>query len=102
MKKMEKIDVFYSCPYCGEEYANPGDLARCILSCEEKKKIEEEKKREEALAAEKNARKKEVDEAVKKCKELIKAYMIDYGVYAYESDESIFDMFSSKFWNYIV
>ena len=91
MKKMEKIDTFYSCPYCNEEYANPGDLAHCILSCEEKKKT-----------TEKNARKKEVDEAIEKCRELIKAYMDDYGIYSYESDESVFDMFSSKFWNYII
>lgn len=102
MRKMEKIDVFYSCPYCNEEYTEPGDLARCILSCEEKKKAEEKKKREEMLAAEKEARKKEVDEALVKYKTLLRAYMRDYGMYFYASDDDAFDIFNSKFWNQIV
>ena len=94
------MNTFYECPYCGTEYGEPSDLARCILSCEEKKKIEEEKKREEKLTAEKNARKKEVDEAIANCKVLIKAYMHDYGVYSFTSSGDD-EIFSSKFWNWI-
>lgn len=94
------MNTFYECPYCGTEYEIPSDLAHCILSCEEKKKIEEEKKRKEKLTAEKNARKKEVDEAIANCKVLIKAYMHDYGVYSFTSSEND-EIFSSKFWNWI-
>lgn len=68
----------------------------------EQKKKEEEELRETKLAIEKDARKKEVDEAFEKYKMLLKAYMNDYGVYSYTSDDDIFDMFSSKFWNYII
>ena len=98
---MTDINTFYTCPYCKEEYATPSDLAHCILSCEEKKKIEE-KRLKELRATEKNIRKKEVDEALEKCKRLLEAYMNDYGVYFYTSDEDVFDLFSSKFWNSMV
>lgn len=57
---MKDINTFYSCPYCNKEYSAPSDLAHCILSCEEKKKIEE-KRLKELRATEKSARKKEVD-----------------------------------------
>ena len=99
---MKDTNTFYTCPYCNTEYSAPSELAHCILSCEAKKKIEEIKRLKELRATEKNTRKKEVDEAVEKCRELIKAYMHDYGVYSYESNESVFEMFSSKFWNSIV
>lgn len=56
--------------------------------------------REAKLKAEKEARKAEVDEAVTKCKDLIKAYMHDYGIYSFKSAEDE-DIFSSKFWNWI-
>lgn len=66
----------------------------------EKQKKEEEELREAKLALEKDARKKEVDQAITKCKELIKAYMHDYGLYSFTStdDDAIFN---SKFWNWI-
>lgn len=97
---MKKNDTFYTCPYCKEEYTEPGDLARCILSCETRIKAEEEEKRKAKIAAEKEVRKKEVDEAIVKCKELIKAYMHDYGIYSFNSEEDSF--FSSKFWNWVM
>lgn len=96
------MDKFYECPYCGTEYGIPSDLAHCILSCEEKKRIEEKKRQEERLAEEKDARKKEVDEALEKYKTLLRKYMRDYGAYSYMSDDSIFDLFNSKFWNQII
>ena len=68
----------------------------------EQKKKEEEELREAQLAKEKDARKKEVDEALEKYKTLLRAYMRDYGAYSYISDDNIFDMFNSKFWNQII
>ena len=68
----------------------------------EQKKREEKELREAKLAKEKDARKKEVDEALKKYKMLLKAYMNDYGAYSYTSNDNIYDMFSSKFWNQII
>ena len=60
---MKNNNAFYSCPYCKEEYEEPGDLARCILSCEEKKRIEDEKAKKEKLEAEKQKRYDEVVDA---------------------------------------
>lgn len=79
--KNEMKNVFYTCPYCKEEYTDPVDLAHCILSCEEKKKVEEEKQKQEKLAAEKDARYKEIQAAEEKLIELKKAYIEDYGSY---------------------
>ena len=95
------MNNFYDCPYCGKEYTEPEDLARCILNCAEKKKQEEKRLQEAKLSAEKEKRKKEVDEAIANCKALTKAYMRDYGIYSFTStDDDSF--FSSKFWNLIL
>lgn len=67
----------------------------------EQKKKEEKELREAKLALEKDVRKKEVDDACNKYIELLKAYMEDYGAYSYISNDNIFDMFNSKFWNQI-
>lgn len=66
----------------------------------EQKKKEEKELREAKLALEKDARKKEVDEAIANVKTLIKAYMHDYGVYSFTSadDDAIFN---SRFWNWV-
>ena len=69
------------------------------LEAELERREQEEKNK---LKAEKDARKKEVDEALEKYKTLLKAYMDDYGIYSYATDENIFDLFSSKFWNLII
>lgn len=65
----------------------------------EQKKKEEEELREAKLAMEKDARKAEVDDAIKKCRTLIKEYMNDYGIYSFVSDDN--DFFNSKFWNWM-
>ena len=72
-------NTFYTCPYCQEEYADPVDLAHCILSCECKKKLEEENRKKEELALEKETRKKEIEDALKNWRKLMKAYIEDYG-----------------------
>lgn len=66
----------------------------------EEKKREEKELREAQLALEKDARKKEVDDAIAKCKALVKAYMHDYGIYSFSSTDGD-SIFSSKFWNCI-
>ena len=73
------------------------------LKIEEKKREERELKNSQ-LAKEKNARKNEIDEAFNKYKTPIKSYIDDYGVYSYTTttDDSFVDLFSSKFWNYIL
>ena len=68
----------------------------------EQRKRKEEEIREAQLALEKDARKKEVDEALATYKMLLRKYMKDYGMYSYTSNDDIFDMFSSKFWNQII
>lgn len=70
----------------------------------EQKKREEEELREAKLAKEKDARKKEIDEAFKEYKTLLKAYIDDYGVYSFTTttDDDFVNLFSSKFWNYII
>jgi chromosome segregation ATPase len=66
----------------------------------EEKEREEKELREAKLAMEKDARKEEVDACIAHCKELVKAYMHDYGIYSFTStdDDTIF---SSRFWNWI-
>ena len=98
---MENKYALYICPYCKEAHETPGGLARCILDCEEKKKIEEEKAKKAKLDAEKETRKKEVDDALQNYKKLLSAYMNDYGIYSFKSDDD-FDIFNSKFWNFII
>ena len=75
-------DAFYTCPYCKEEYSNPVDLAHCILSCEDKRRREEEDRKRVELALEKEARKKDVDDALSHCATLLKEYMKDFGTYS--------------------
>ena len=89
-------NTFYTCPYCKEEYTNPSDLAHCILSCEDKKKREEEDRKKAELALAKENRKKEVEDAMDNCRELIKAYVKDYGFISINNDP---DIWSSGFGN---
>ena len=77
----------YTCPYCKGEYETPGSLARCILDCEEKIKIEEEAKQKAKLAAEKEARYKEVVYAYENFEELKNKYVDDYGSFIYKAKD---------------
>ena len=71
--------TFYTCPYCKTGHETPGAFARCILSCEEKKKVEEEEAKKAKLAAEKQERYDEVIDAYKKFESLKAEYVKDYG-----------------------
>lgn len=67
----------------------------------EHKKKEEKRLRQQKLAKDKDARKKEVDDAIMNCKTLIKAYMDDYGLYSFTSSNDN-EIFNSKFWNLVL
>ena len=81
---------------CYEAQKTFEQLSRLI----EEKKRDEEKLREAKLAKEKDARKKEVDESISKCRMLIKEYTNDYGVYSFISSGDD-EIFNSRFWNWI-
>jgi hypothetical protein len=67
----------------------------------EQKKKEEKELKEAKLAKERDARKKEVDDALERYKKLLRAYINDYGIYSCATDGDAFDLFNSKFWNSI-
>ena len=83
---MKDINTFYTCPYCKEEYANPGDLARCILSCEDKKRVEDERVKKAKLEAEKQKRYDQIVEAYKKFENLRSEFINDYGKFAFHTE----------------
>lgn len=84
-------NTFYACPYCKEEYTHPADLAHCILSCEDKKKREEEERKQAELIANKEARRKELDEISEKYNKLLTEFIRDYGYYSTSTSESFKD-----------
>lgn len=97
---MEKKNVFYTCPYCKEEYSAPADLAHCILNCEEKKKIEEAEAKKAKLEAEKQARYDEIMTAYKHFEKLRSEYVDDYGYFTFETKNQNGES-CSWFWNTI-
>ena len=94
---MKKIDTFYTCPYCKEEYSEPGDLARCILSCEAKKRVEEEEAKRVKLEAEKQKRYDEVVDAYKQFDKLKSEYIDDYGSFVFKTCEKIPNLYEFLF-----
>lgn len=88
----------YTCPYCNENYETPGDFARCILTCEEKKKLEEEAAKKAAAKAEKEARYNEVVDAYENFEKLRGKYVADYGSFTFKlskNDHSLDDIVST-------
>lgn len=84
------------------QYKLAEEKANAIRQQIEHKKKEEKERRYAQLALERDHRKNEVDEALETYKTLLKAYMRDYGSYVYASNDSTFDMLSSKFWNNMI
>ena len=91
---MEKKNALYTCPYCNKEHETPGGLARCILVCEDKIKIEEEAKQKAKLAAEKEARYKEVVDAYENFEELRSKYVDDYGSFTFKATKEDEDLYN--------
>ena len=79
---------------CEEAKKNFEELSKQL----KKVRQEEEDRRKAELALEKESRKKEVDDAIEKAKDLLEAYVKDYGIYSseYNSNElgSLFKRFS--------
>ena len=94
---MKKNDTFYTCPYCNEEYAEPSDLAHCILNCEARIKAEEKERAKAKIAAEKEARYKEVIDAYENFEELRSKFVEDYGSFTFKTASNLphwWNMFS--------
>lgn len=68
-----------------------------------RKEIEEVERKKVELAAKKDKRKKEVDDAVSKAIELIKAYNEDYGKYSITDHfNELSFLFGSKPWRFFI
>ena len=69
----------------------------------EQKRKEEVERKKAALEAEKDKRKKEVDDAISKAVELVKAYNEDYGTYSITDRFNDFSfLFGSKPWRFFL
>jgi len=53
----------FKCSFCGKEFDNVLDRARCEIKCDEKIKAEVERQKQECLKAEQNTRAEEVTNA---------------------------------------
>lgn len=71
----------YKCGICGNVYDSIEDRMKCEQACIHKKKEAAKKAEAEKLIKEKEARKKELDEALKHAGKLLKAWNKDYGYY---------------------
>ena len=61
---------------------------------------EEEDKKKAQLALEKDSRKKEVDDALNNCKELLNAYVRDYGIYSSDTYRDLSSILLGKPWQW--
>lgn len=82
------------------KYKQTEESQKLLMEQIKQKKKEEKAAREAAIAKEKASRKKEVDDAVTKAIDLVRAWTEEYGIYSYKSDDDN-SIFSSKFWNWI-
>ena len=97
----------YKCAICGKTYDNIADRIKCETTCLKKQQEEAKKAAEAKKKADKDVRKKEVDEAIKHAAKLLEDYMKDYGKFEYESDDnrdkSTLDYFwPSKLWHFFM
>lgn len=78
----------YKCAVCGTIYDEIQARTNCEMKCIKKKQEEEKKAAEAKKKAEKEARKKEVNEAFENALKLRDAYAKDYGYYEYERNDA--------------
>lgn len=101
----ENNNTMYKCSICGKQYSTVVERAKCELACV--KQLEEEKKKaaEVKKNAERDARKKEVTDAIEHASELVNKYVADYGAYYYNGknlkNSSDF-LWPSKLFNYFL
>lgn len=102
----------YKCGICDKVYNSIAERMRCEQACLAKQEVEAKKAAEAKKKEEQNARKAEVDLAIKKANEatdhankLMRAYIQDYGSYGYyntnkKEDDNFFwpGSLSHHFW----
>ena len=71
----------YKCGVCGKVHDTIEDRMKCEMSCINRQKELERKAEAAKKKAEKEARKKELDEAIKHTSKLLEAWNKDYGFY---------------------
>lgn len=71
----------YKCSFCGAEYSQAIDRARCEFACDEKHKQAAEEEMKKRLAEERTARYEECVAATKRAEQLWNDYLRDYGSY---------------------
>lgn len=80
--------VTYKCAVCGEVYGSIAQRMNCEQTCLKKQEEEERKAAESKRAAEREARKQEVDDAFNKAYALKDKFVKDYGRYTYNKPTS--------------
>ena len=91
----------FKCSFCGKEYENALDRARCEIRCDEKIKTELEQERQEKLKLEKDKRIEEVDNAYdeyrstcynskEKYIKIMEKYCNDYNINFYNTNNKIY------------
>ena len=90
----------YKCAICNEIYDDVQDRMNCEMKCIAKQKEEEKKAAEAKKRAEKDMRKKEVDEALRKFANLVQAYAEDYGSYKIDEETIPNAFWPNKFWHH--
>lgn len=73
-----------------KEYADAQNKYNTLKETIKKREAEEAKKKEAALASEKAARRKEIEDKMRELGKLEKAYVNDYGCYSYSSESDPF------------
>lgn len=71
----------YKCGICGSVYESIEERMNCEMACIKKQKEAEKKAIAEKMRKEKEARKKELDAAIKHAAKLLEAWNKDYGFY---------------------
>lgn len=78
----------YKCGICGEVYDSIPERVKCEQSCLKKQEEEAKKAAEAKKNAEKNVRKKEVQDAIENANKLLTNFVKDYGSYELYCDAS--------------
>lgn len=73
-----------------KEYADAQNKYNTLKETLKKREAEEAKKKEAALASEKAARRKEIEDKMRELEKLEKAYVNDYGCYSCSSESAPF------------
>lgn len=72
----------YKCSFCGTEYSQAIDRARCEFACDEKYKQAAEEEKQKKKREERTARYEECVAATKQAEMLWADYLRDFGSYA--------------------